>query len=232
MTRGGNDIVSLQAINRTRTRQPRFYSKILADSELTLYKEGGFAAIPFEIFVWLCWSIKESAFKYLQRNSPTLIFSPTRLVVTHLSLPLGYSETKFGKSFREDSGFDDRMVFKGMVSNGTDTLFSRSLVYHELIHSVVLDQENFENTRWGIKLIDQPDPENQSMEVRKFLVDRLESLFPASKLRIGKNAQGFIVVLQGEEEVGISVSLSHHDRMVAYAFSGSSTRRSSLIDNA
>jgi len=178
MTRGGNDIVSLQAINRTRTRQPRFYSKILADSELTLYKEGGFAAIPFEIFVWLCWSIKESAFKYLH------------------------------------------------------TLFSRSLVYHELIHSVVLDQENFENTRWGIKLIDQPDPENQSMEVRKFLVDRLESLFPASKLRIGKNAQGFIVVLQGEEEVGISVSLSHHDRMVAYAFSGSSTRRSSLIDNA
>jgi phosphopantetheinyl transferase (holo-ACP synthase) len=222
MTHAGNDIVSLHAINPTRTRQHRFYSKILADSEVTLYNEGAFASIPFDVFVWLCWSIKESAFKYLQRSRPTLIFSPTRLVVTHLSLPLRYSETKFGESSTEGSGFDDRMALKGIVSCGTDTLFSRSLVYHEVIHSVVLDQDNFENTGWGIKLIDQPDPDSQSMVVRKFLVDRLKSLFPGDKISIGKSTQGFPLVLGGKKELGISVSLSHHGRMVAYTFSGSS----------
>ena len=219
MTHTGNDIVSLQAIDRTRTNQLRFYSKILADSEVTLYEEAGLT-MPFEIFVWLCWSIKESAFKCLQRSRSSLIFSPIRIVVTHLALPLGYSEKKFSESSVEDSGFDDRFAIKGILSYETDTLFSRSLVYDELIHSVALDQDDFENTGWGIKKIDQPKPENQSTAVRKFLVDRLESLFPGDKLRIGKSTQGFPVVLEGKEETGISVSLSHHDRLVAYAFSG------------
>jgi phosphopantetheinyl transferase (holo-ACP synthase) len=215
----GNDIISLHAVNFTRTKQPRFYSKILTDAEVTLYKKGALAEIPFENFVWLLWSLKESAFKYLQRSKPSLIFSPTKFVVKHLSMPVGYTETKFNVSQIEGAGFDHRMAFKGEITFESDTLFSRSLVFEELIVSVVNDHSNFENTWWGIKLIDRPDPKNQSAAVRKFLIDKLKSLYHLEELRIGKDAHGFPIVLQADKEIAISVSLSHHDLLVAYSFS-------------
>jgi phosphopantetheinyl transferase (holo-ACP synthase) len=219
MTNSGNDIVSLQAINITRTKQPQFYSKILTDSELNLFKAAACNEIPFEKFVWLLWSIKESAFKVLKRNRPVLIFSPTKFVVNQLSMPLGYSETNFGMSPVEDTGFDHRMAFKGMVTFESDTLFSRSLVYQELIVSVAQDHSNFEHTCWGVKLIDQSHPKNQSFAVRKFLINKLRSLYHWDGLRVDKSPQGFPVVLAGNKEVAISVSLSHHDLLVAYSFS-------------
>ena len=36
MISAGNDIVALNAINITRTKQPRFYSKILSAAEIEL----------------------------------------------------------------------------------------------------------------------------------------------------------------------------------------------------
>ena len=65
----GNDIVALKAINVARTKQQKFYNKIITGSEKALY-EGQFSErLPFEYFVWLAWSVKESVFKYLQRNA-------------------------------------------------------------------------------------------------------------------------------------------------------------------
>ena len=219
MINSGNDIISLDAINVNLTKQPQFYSKILTDAEVTLYKEEGFEEMPFENFVWLLWSLKESAFKFLQRNQPLMIFSPTKFVVKHLSMPLRFSETKFNKSQIEDYGFDDEMAFKGIITIASDVLFSRSLVYQELIVSVVNDHSNFENTWWGIKLIDKPDPKTQSMAVRKFLADKLQLLFHFDELRIAKSPHGYPIVLNENKEVAISVSLSHHEHWVAYSFS-------------
>jgi len=55
MTSTGNDIVALNAIAIARTKQNRFYSKILSPSEKNLYSQAGFSKIPFENFVWLLW---------------------------------------------------------------------------------------------------------------------------------------------------------------------------------
>jgi phosphopantetheinyl transferase (holo-ACP synthase) len=219
MTNAGNDIISLDIINIARTKQSRFYSKILTASEIALYREEEFARIHFEKFLWLLWSVKESAFKFLQRSNPTLVFSPTKFVVKHLSMPLGYSETKFGVSKVEDCGFHNRIVFKGVVTFESGMLFSRSLIYRELIASVVNDKETFENTWWGIQLIDKPFPENQSFAVRKFLVDKLQNLFHLDGLRVDKSLHGFPIVFTGKKEEPISVSLSHHHLLVAYSFS-------------
>jgi phosphopantetheinyl transferase (holo-ACP synthase) len=218
MTSTGNDIVSLNTINIARTKQSRFYSKILSDTEKALYYEAEFAAIPLENFVWLLWSIKESAYKYLQRNKPELIFTPTKFVVTQLQPPFEYNITNFAATETEGTGFDSEKVFKGIITFGADTLYTRSLMYRELIVSVVNGDENFENTYWGIKLIDNPDPEYQSMAVRAFLINRLHRLFLLDDLTIGKNALGFPIVLNGGKETDIPVSLSHHDHFVAYSF--------------
>ncbi|MDR3697617.1 4'-phosphopantetheinyl transferase superfamily protein [Mucilaginibacter sp.] len=214
----GNDIVSLNVINKTRTNQPGFYLKILSDIEKILYRELEPAGIPFENFVWLLWSIKESAYKYLQRTKPSLVFSPTKFVVEQLQLPFGYNITNFEGIETEGTGFDNEAVLKSVIIVGSDKLYSSSLMYRELIVSVVNGNEDFENTGWGIKLINKSDPEYQSNAIRAFLVDRLNRLFHVDGLIIGKSTHGFPIVLKDNVEAGLSVSLSHHDQMVAYSF--------------
>src|ERR1700691_5688102 len=96
MISAGNDIISLNAINITRTKQEKFYSKILSPTEKELYNQAEFTTIPFENFVWLLWSIKESAYKYLKRNNPGLVFIPIKFTVKQLLIPHGYISTNFG----------------------------------------------------------------------------------------------------------------------------------------
>jgi phosphopantetheinyl transferase (holo-ACP synthase) len=214
----GNDIISLNAINETRTKQSGFYSKILSPTEKTLYDQTGFKKIPFENFVWLLWSIKESAHKYLQRITPGLIFSPTKFAVNHLQIPIGYDIKNFGTRQVESIGFDDLKVLKGTVIFGSDTLFLRSVMYNELIISVVNRNENFESIGWGVKLIEKSDPDYQSMAVRAFLVNKLNALFTADNLVISKNQHGIPIVLKGDKELTIPISLSHHDQLIAYSY--------------
>ena len=218
MTSVGNDIVSLNAINIVRAKEPAFYSKILSDSEKALYQKPGFTGIPFENFVWLLWSLKESAYKYMQRLEPDLVFSPIKFRVKLLQLPIRYTVKKFEDTETEDLDFDDNVVLKGEITYGPVTLYSRSLIYHEFIASVVNGSQYFENIFWGIKLICNPDPSNQSIEVRKFLIDRLQRLFPLNDYTLEKSPYGFPFLLNKKnEEVGIPVSLSHHSHFVTYA---------------
>ena len=64
MISAGNDIAALAKVNKERIPQPRFYSKILSDSERALYHQPQLTILPFENYVWLLWSVKESVYKY------------------------------------------------------------------------------------------------------------------------------------------------------------------------
>jgi phosphopantetheinyl transferase (holo-ACP synthase) len=214
----GNDIVSLNAINKTRTNQPGFYSKILADAERVLYRELEPAGISFENFVWLLWSIKESAYKYLQRNTPGLVFSPTRFVVQRIEPPFGYATTNIESSETEGTGFGNRPVLKSVITFGSDTLYSKSFIYRELIVSVVNVNDDFGKTNWGVKFISSADPAYQSKAVRLFLLGRLNKLLQLDGLTIDKSPDGIPIVLNHDERIEIPVSLSHHDQWVAYSF--------------
>jgi phosphopantetheinyl transferase (holo-ACP synthase) len=214
----GNDIVSLNAINITRTKQYKFYSKILSDSENPLYNEFGLAGIPFESFVWLLWSIKESAYKFLQRNDPALIFTPIKFMVEGLYLPSDYVISSFGTTQSEGTGFDNQNCIKGVVTFGPHTLYSCSLIHREFIFSAVSHDDNFKKTCWGIKLIDNPDHENQSKEVRLFLIKKLQQLYGANDFSIIKSSHNCPILLKGAEESAIPVSLSHHEQFIAYSF--------------
>ncbi|MDB4919281.1 4'-phosphopantetheinyl transferase superfamily protein [Mucilaginibacter sp.] len=214
----GNDIVSLNAINITRTKQYEFYSKILSDSENPLYKEFGLAGIPFENFIWLLWSIKESTYKFLQRNDPDLIFTPVKFVIKSLYLPSAYTVSGFSASKAQGTDFDDQACIKGTITFGSYTLYSRSLIHHEFILSVVNHNNSFNKTCWGMKLIDSSDHDKQSKEVRSFLLERLAQLYGANDFTISKNSNGCPILLNGTGESAIPVSLSHHQQFVAYSF--------------
>src|SRR6185312_8651869 len=162
MISAGNDIVSLAAIDVTRTNQHKFYSKILSDSEIPLYNEFSLAQIPFENFVWLLWSIKESVYKFLQRGNPNLLFTPVKFVITNLHLPADYSVPAFNQLAIENARFKGIRAIKSTITFADNTLFARSVFFNEFIHTVANSVNDFENILWGVKKIDTDDSNIQS----------------------------------------------------------------------
>jgi phosphopantetheinyl transferase (holo-ACP synthase) len=217
MTSTGNDIVALKAINIARSRQPKFYSKFISAAEKELYDKQAVDKIPLEIFAWLLWSVKEAAFKYLQRITPALVFSPTKIIVESLEFPLE-PVTEFEESQNEGRGFDEQTVYKGIVGFSSQKLYFRSIIHEDFISSVVNREDNFENTCWGVQKIGSTENSYQSEAVRKFLLKKLAIYFPGAGFQIGKNNYGYPVLLDETKEIDIPVSLSHHEHFVAYSF--------------
>jgi phosphopantetheinyl transferase (holo-ACP synthase) len=209
----GNDIVALKAINIARTKQQNFYRKILSDSEKNLYDQQFSGGLPFEHFVWLLWSIKESVYKYLQRITTGLVFSPTGIIINQLEAPASNAVSIF-----EGRDFNDKIVYKGLVEFGPHRLYSRSIITDDFIFSVVNHTDNFERVLWGIRSIDSPEPGRQSEAVRTFAMAMLNSLFPGAGLKIDKNVHRIPVLLKNGIEIPVPVSLAHHDHYVAYSF--------------
>jgi phosphopantetheinyl transferase (holo-ACP synthase) len=215
MTSTGNDIVALAAINIARTKQPNFYSKILSGTEMELYDQEFRDKLSFEHFVWLAWSVKESVYKFLQKFTPDLVFSPTKIIIGQLSVPV---RRLAAQTTIEGCDFRDIPVYKALVEFIGRALYSRSVITDNFIFSAVNDKDDFTNTCWGIQQIDSMDHEYQSQKVREFLISRLCDLFPDTHLQIGKSPHGWPVVINGETELPVPVSLAHHGHFVAYSF--------------
>jgi phosphopantetheinyl transferase (holo-ACP synthase) len=212
----GNDIVALNAIDIQRTRDIRFYSKFITDSELAIFQQQT-GSLPFEVFVWLLWSVKESAYKYLQRHNAGLIFSPIKFIVEQLNTPPDFNLTPF-KSIDWDSKETPADYLTGSVSYGNTTLYFRSYLTDDFITSVVDADEQFENVYWGIKLIEQTDHQHQSQEVRNFALNKLKALLAIDDLHIVKSEIGYPVVMEGVTPLEVVLSFAHHDRWVGYSF--------------
>lgn len=210
----GNDIVSLNAINVTRTKQPNFYSKILTPTETALHQEPRFANIPFEIFVWLLWSIKESAFKFLQRVDADILFTPVKFEVDEVQIPSEFDLVNFDRAELIAVGFDGFNAIRSTIKFGEHILYSNSLIYQEFVSSVVNDTEDFGQTHWGIKRIGNKETNFQSAGVRAFLIDNL----PYKNIIISKNPHGIPILLKDSIELPIPISLSHHEYYIAYSF--------------
>jgi len=212
----GNDIVALNAIDIQRTRDVRFYSKFITDSELAIYQQQSLP-LPFEVFVWLLWSVKESAYKYLQRHDAGLLFSPTKFIVEQLHTPSGLTLTPFKGIYwdSEDSSVD---YITGSVSCGNRLLYFRSYLTNDFITSVVNSNEQFENIYWGIQLVESTHHQHQSQEVRNFALIKLKSLLDIDDLRIVKSEIGYPVVMEGGTPLEVDLSFAHHDRFVGYSF--------------
>ena len=194
----GNDIVDLSATDPLRTCSYRFYSRIISSEEKTLYDELG--GLPFDNYVWLLWSIKESVYKYTSRTDTGLAFAPLTIPVFHLHLPSG-------------DGF-----YKSMVIYGSEILYSRSIITNRLIVTVVSNDENFDRTWWGFRSVDEAGYADQSASVRTFVLGKLATALSRADLKIEKTAAGYPVVLDGNGLLDISLSLAHHGHFVAYSY--------------
>lgn len=216
MTSAGNDIVSLVSVNITRTRQPAFYKKILANFEIDQYREVYSATISFVNYVWLLWSVKEAAYKYLKRFDAGLVFSPTKFIVSELRKPVTAFDEKFNVVQLEGIGFDENTSWASKVGYDFEILYSRSLYYSDLLHTIVNKTEHFQKVYWGIKTITDANPEQQSDAVRGFLLNKLKRVRADNEWQIGKCKNELPIILNDNTE--FPVSFSHHGLFVAYSF--------------
>ena len=217
MLSAGNDIVALKSINITRTIQPNFYAKILTPAETALHSKPGLSAIPFEVFVWLMWSIKESAFKFLQRIQPDILFTPIKFEVQEINIPKSFAINNLGQTELTGIGFEQFPAITSTLFFENRTVYSNSLLYTELISTVVNAGKNFSQTHWGIKLIENAGAENQSTEVRAFAITCLQQALGDKRISINKNKQQIPIAIQNQARV-LPISLSHHENWVGYSF--------------
>ncbi|MGN6639190.1 MAG: 4'-phosphopantetheinyl transferase family protein [Mucilaginibacter sp.] len=214
MSSTGNDIVALKAINVARTKQSNFYSKIITPREEEYYDLHLRGSLSLEIFVWVAWSAKESAYKFLKRHQPELIFSPSKINITHLEI----GKQPDISEEREGQGFENFPVRKGRMTSVNIEFCFRSILTDDYIFTVVNRGDDFQNICWGIKKIASNTPDDQSREVRNFLLQRLNKLFPGNDLRIEKSEIGYPVIISNGTELPIPVSFAHHDDYIGYSF--------------
>ncbi|MEO8174062.1 MAG: 4'-phosphopantetheinyl transferase superfamily protein [Sediminibacterium sp.] len=208
----GNDIVSLDLIDKERSNDRHFYLKILTPSEEALSRQPQLAGLPFERFLWLCWSIKESAFKYLKRENTAFVFSPTRIVISNIIVP---SLAATDQDWEGDGSGEEN--YKGCLAAGGNTYYFRSKISATTIATIVSSDENFTGVAWGILHIDEAGSTQQSEQVRSFVLKRLQTFFPGKSLLIEKTGAGYPVIMEGGNQLDLPVSFAHHGRTVSYS---------------
>ncbi len=194
MTSAGNDIVSLQKIDKERTAQYRFYSKILGSAERELF-DHALMPISFEHYVWLLWSVKEAAYKYFKRLEPAILFSPLKFIVIEIN-------------FRQEKASSANTFFTGRVTFQKHTLYFLSDYNEARIHTIVHDENNFDNVRSGIAEIQSEKYADQSAAAKEFLKKDLEK-YITGEIVIEKNVAGYPEVFLDGKKSNMAVSLSH-----------------------
>ena len=215
MRSAGNDIVALRSVNKERTSQFRFYSKILSASEQSLYHQPQWTNLPFENYVWLLWSVKESVYKYLKRSIPELVFSPTKICIQNIKIPAANLMNK-SKCVQWQNTGQEEAFYCGTIIYGSHVLYSRSKITDDWMATVANDDEKFDNVCWGIQSIEDAGYYNQSKAARTLLLQKLYTFFPF-EMQVKKSLIGYPVICKGNQDMYIPVSLSHDDCLVAYS---------------
>jgi len=218
MISAGNDIVSLTATNVTRTKSPEFYSKILSHAEKALFETVDKEALPFNRFVWLLWSVKESAYKYLHRLDPCIVFTPVKFEIQSIEIPPRYSCSPCGADELTGIGFADYPVFQATVIFAGKKLFARVIIHHEFVSTVVNHNDDFRNVYWGIKRIEDANYKYQSVAVREFALGTLRGIPGFDNMAIGKNKDDVPFLSKDDRQHETPISLSHHEQWVAFSF--------------
>ncbi len=216
MISAGNDIVSLAHTDKARTERPAFYKKILSTTEIERYEQEYHQFIPLHHYVWLSWSAKEAAFKYLQRHHPRLIFSPTKFAVIGLFSPVKEPSTSPVKELNDLTADPDE-AYHGHLRYDNYTLYFRSFLSVDVLHTLVNNDKSFENVCWGLLFTNDDSPAGLSAAVRDVATERLHTLYGQSAA-ITKDERGIPLISNSGIDSTGPISLSHHGQYVGYAF--------------
>lgn len=181
----GNDLIDLQRVAiESNWKRKGYLEKICTPDEQQLVRE---AEDP-SVMLWLIWSMKESAYKILNRLTATRSYTPLSFACTTLLM--------------------DQNKATGQVFHPQGTFFTQSQVKGQLIHSIAVSQRiHF--------------PEIRVFEMKN-IPDYVKHFNQCSdNYSLERNEMGLpemTHLLTGKKH---AVSVSHHGRYLAIAYSGS-----------
>lgn len=187
----GNDVIDLSEVDHERTNQLRFYSKIISPIELEFYNNiEELSAIPLSIFVWMCWSIKESAYKYIKRLQPEILFAPLKFKITHFSLS-------------NNNQFLSIVNFQSNVVNCATTFNTDFILTHTYLQQIAdTSIQIFDNTKGEYGNVKEWFLKNQSTQ----------------NVDIIKHKVGYPEFFVNEVNSQMILSFSDHGKYLSYAF--------------
>lgn len=219
MDSAGNDIVAFRLTDPERSAQPRFYQQILSPSETDLFHSG---AVPnlsppglpghsgpvpdFHLFLWLCWSVKESVYKYRKRGQSDLVYSPTSISVQEI------------------------IATDNQIHGRSEDLFFRTILIPNGIHTVVHRDPAFSGVHSGYGFVQQTtgheDPKAgqgstpgiQSTAVRELVSSDLRKWDPTDGWSFGKHVDGYPLLYKDGILQSIPLSLAHHDQLLGFSY--------------
>lgn len=190
----GNDIIDLQEVSSSPiSRRKRFLDKVFTIEEQDFLLTQNDA----NSWIWLLWSMKESAWKAHYRNSLIRTFSPKLMQCNTYN-------------FSIESDF-----ISGIVALENKVYYTLSYWKDDLIHTVAnatavpVEYDFFSFSSY-----------NQSLQVRKKVCETISNHLGCAldEVTIDNNAQGVPQILVNGIISNIKLSISHHGRFGAYAF--------------
>ncbi len=206
----GNDIVDLHADKTAgKSSDSRFVKKVLTEAEKLCFDR----AEPRDVYLWSLWAAKETAYKVLVKVHPGIASWPRSYEVTHG----GPGLSKSGDA---------------MVKTPLDSVQVILFVNNDYIHCIGAMTGRFcpDMIIRGVVEIDSAgsestDPKQDSEMVRQAAVasiaaceDVAESDIEIRRARSSRGLGPPIVYIR-KRAAGIDLSLSHHGRFAAFAFS-------------
>ncbi|MBD2755584.1 4'-phosphopantetheinyl transferase family protein [Spirosoma validum] len=194
----GNDIVDLaQACRESNWRRKGFLAKVFTDSEQQLIQS---SSNP-DVLVWLLWSMKESAYKVIVRETGQRFFAPQKLACHYANIQTNMAEGSvfYQKTYATKSIITTHYVASVAFPENPDQVFT-----HEI---VTFDRTNYQH---------------QHTRIREKINQHYVTLFPnaGSNIHIRKDKTG-TPTLTGSDLSGKTIhkpiSLSHHGHYGAFA---------------
>jgi phosphopantetheinyl transferase (holo-ACP synthase) len=212
----GNDIVCISK-KPFRNRISRLEKKIFCNAEYQILED-----LNSEKRIALIWSIKESAFKCCNRHF-LYDFVPNEFCIKNIVIHrVKKNAVRFNKQcLIEGMGFSGYEHFTSSVKTPSGPVIAKSILGPGFVFTIAAaNSDDAEAIFWGIKKINEPDYQSQSIQVRESLINRL---IKKKRLRAG---DGFTFSKLGTTpylnvhtiKCEILISFSHDDQFVAYAY--------------
>jgi phosphopantetheinyl transferase (holo-ACP synthase) len=216
----GNDIVYLKAKNCLgRSQDSRFLNKVLHSSEHEILEKSAFK----DHFLWLFWSVKESAYKCIKRAYPEFKFSPTKICPKNLSSDALNNYIATSRITNDCSHLKVPLqnTFTYDVLTPNATLFGQSVFSNNFVYTnVCANKSDLDRLNWCVKTIENPSYKSQSLAIREiFVADYLQENVSLKQYRaeIRKKQHSYPELYINSIKQPISISFTHDYIYLAYA---------------
>lgn len=189
----GNDIVDLaQAKQESNWRRAGFLNKVFTAHEQHLIH----TANDPDCMVWLLWSMKESAYKLVTRQTGKRVFAPHKIAC---QLTNSYPEAVEGVVWYEGTHYTQSVFTNSYVA----TTASSNFIYKSKNQVII----SFENVTY----------QTQHTTIQKSIKQQCATRFsaPETSVHIYKNESGAPVV-RIDNSFNLPLSISHHGYYGAY----------------